>query len=138
METAAAFAGITRATLYNWIRQGQRDQDESKITTLAAHFLNTIKRAQAEGEMVDLAVIGKAALAGQWQAAAWRLERKHPEKWGRRWVEATSAEAGPVQFRAEPSAFSQDQLCRIAQEVLASMPGEPSVLPLAIAAVVRT
>ena len=27
---------------------------------------------------------GKAAGEGSWQAAAWRLERKFPERWGRR------------------------------------------------------
>ena len=41
-----------------------------------------VNRAVAESESRDLATILKAAQS-QWQAAAWRLERRFPEKYGR-------------------------------------------------------
>jgi len=37
----------------------------------------------SESEVWALQVITKAAAEGNWQAAAWRLERKHPKRWGR-------------------------------------------------------
>jgi hypothetical protein len=44
--------------------------------------LDAIKKASAEAEAKDLARIAAAADAGQWTAAAWRLERKYPQRWG--------------------------------------------------------
>jgi hypothetical protein len=41
-----------------------------------------VNKAVAESESRDLATILKAAQS-QWQAAAWRLERRFPEKYGR-------------------------------------------------------
>src|SRR5262249_2291180 len=49
----------------------------------------------AEGQIFDLGIIKKAAQdqtdaegkivrPGQWQAAAWRAERRFPEQWGRK------------------------------------------------------
>jgi hypothetical protein len=46
-------------------------------------FYAAVKRAEADGEMRDLALIAKAA-EDNWQAAAWKLERKYPAKWGRK------------------------------------------------------
>jgi len=46
-------------------------------------FSNAVEKALAEAEMRDVMIIGKAA-SEQWQAAAWRLERKFPQRWGRR------------------------------------------------------
>jgi len=63
-------------------------------------------------------VIQRVAENGVWQAAAWRLERKYPDKWGRRRVEVTGPGGGPVQTQAVPSAFRQEQLRRMAEEVL--------------------
>ena len=38
----------------------------------------------AEAELLDLTVINKAAQAGEWQAAAWKLERRNPKVWTRK------------------------------------------------------
>lgn len=69
-------------------------------------FLNAIQRAQAEGEHAMLSMVSKAAAGGavvrrttrtasdgttsttevhalpDWRAAAWRLEKRHPQRWG--------------------------------------------------------
>lgn len=90
METAAAYAGITKDTLYRWLKRGARARRElgrgKRITVddrrLVA-FSDALKKAAAAAEVADLKIIGKAARR-TWQAAAWRLERKHPDRWGRR------------------------------------------------------
>ena len=78
IETAAAFAGISRDTLYRWLKLGAR-----KPGTAYSRFADAVALALAESEIRDLAIIGEAAKT-QWQAAAWRLERRNPARWGRR------------------------------------------------------
>lgn len=78
IETAAAYAGINKSTLYDWMKRGARAKSGKY-----KEFSNAIEKALAESEMRDLAVIAKASQEN-WQAAAWRLERKFPDRWGRR------------------------------------------------------
>jgi transposase len=86
VETAAAAAGVNKTTFYEWLKRGARAKREDKWPKADQKFVdfsNAVKRAQADSEMRDLGLIGLAA-ATNWTAAAWRLERKHPERWGRR------------------------------------------------------
>lgn len=115
IETAAAIAGISKVTLYQWLKTGAKDSEDGKGGTLAAGFLNAVEKAMAESEVRDLMVIQQAAEKGVWQAAAWRLERKYPDKWGRRRVELTGKEGGAIKVA---TAFSPEQLRRMAEEVL--------------------
>lgn len=78
IETAAAYAGINKSTLYDWMKRGARAKSGKY-----KEFSDAIEKALAESEMRDLAVIAKASQEN-WQAAAWRLERKFPDRWGRR------------------------------------------------------
>lgn len=90
IETAAAAAGVSKQTLYNWLHRGA-DGERRYVG-----FLDAVERAQSEADLRDLKTIREAAQNGVWQAAAWRLERRHPEQWGRRRVEMTGADGGPV------------------------------------------
>jgi hypothetical protein len=47
-----------------------------------AAFSAAVEKALAEAESRDLATILKAS-AKNWTAAAWRLERRYPERYGR-------------------------------------------------------
>jgi hypothetical protein len=78
LEGAATAAGIHRTTLYRWMRHG-RDQKRGRYRK----FLNQVERAQAESESRDVALVAKAA-SEDWRAAAWRLERKAPRRYGPR------------------------------------------------------
>jgi len=113
-DGASAACGIRRATIYEWVREGQRlikggakrpTPRQRELMALAEE----IDRAQAEAEARDLMVIDRAAQPHDvvrevvtvdkdgkaekrtertrefhWQAAAWRLERRYPERYGRR------------------------------------------------------
>lgn len=92
METAAAYAGINKSTLYDWLKRGEREKQRMgknpryrirKSEKPYVEFSDAVEKALAEAEMRDVLLIGKAA-EEQWQAAAWRLERKFPDRWGRR------------------------------------------------------
>ena len=107
IETACALAGVSKVSLYAWLKKGN-----DKPNSIYGEFLNAVDKAQAEAEMRDLINIDNSAMGrkyeyerdangklvmnqngdpilitqGQqasWQASAWRLERKHPKKWGR-------------------------------------------------------
>lgn len=96
IETAAAAAGISKQTLYNWLERGLREHAKSDNPPLAAWAAEAMK-AQALSEVAMVSVVGKAAQMGVWQAAAWHLERKFPERWGRREsVEHTGPGGGPL------------------------------------------
>lgn len=101
METAAAFAGVHKDTFYEWQKVGRAAQAKTgRLTALEqqlADWVAQLEQALAQAEVRDLAIIGKAAET-QWQAAAWRLERKSPDRFGRRQrVEMTGADGGPLE-----------------------------------------
>ena len=94
METAAAYAGINKETLHRWLKEGERAKSGKK-----REFSNSVQKALAEAEVRDVVTIGKAA-EQNWQAAAWRLERKFPARWGRKDkmnLEHTGKEGGPIE-----------------------------------------
>ncbi len=70
-------------------------------------FWFEVSRAMAKAELHALSLIRDAAIpkteeqrggktGGEWTAAAWFLERRRPEQWGRR-TQVTGAGGGPVQ-----------------------------------------
>ena len=89
LETAAAFAGISRATLFDWLDKGRKAHEALSSGNemlpngqLYADFLDAVEIAQAKAEVRMVAVIQSKAL-DNWQAAAWWLERAKPRKYGR-------------------------------------------------------
>lgn len=94
LETAAAMAGIHRDTLRVWLLTGA-----VKPRSIYGAFALEAEKAMASSEMRDLNII-RAAAKTQWTAAAWRLERRFPERYALRTkVDNTHAspDGGPVQ-----------------------------------------
>ena len=95
IETAAALAGINKDTFYEWLKKGAAAQ-----SGIFFEFSAAIQKAMAQAEMNDLLVINRAAQKS-WQAAAWKLERKYPKRWGlraRHEIIGSETEAKPVQI----------------------------------------
>lgn len=78
METAAAYAGISKDTFFRWLRKGARAK-----SGIYKDFHDAVEKALADAEVRDVMLIANAA-ATDWKAAAWRLERKFPDRWGRK------------------------------------------------------
>lgn len=78
-ETAAELTGIADNTFRNWIQRGEAGEEPYTL------FLRAVKRAAAKAEHTE---IGKVRKAGDdprfWAASMTYLERKYPDKWGRR------------------------------------------------------
>ena len=83
---AAEFAGVGDATMRAWM---------ASTDTKFRAFQAAVKESEARGDVHSLAIIQKAAKAGQWQAAAWMLERRHPAEYGRRQIVALQRAAEP-------------------------------------------
>lgn len=112
VDTAAAAAGISEATFYDWMARGRAERERlaagkrskpKASEEIYLQFLEAIEKARAEAEARLVLLIHKAAQEPRtWQAAAWLLERRTPEKWGRPWrpKEDNSAEVAGAILRA--------------------------------------
>ena len=85
-ELAAGYAGIHYDTFNEWMKH-------------KAEFSEQIKSAEGVGAMIWLAKIERAASDGNWQAAAWKLERRYPHAYGRNvtQMEVTGKDGGPIE-----------------------------------------
>lgn len=78
VETACAIVGIGRTTYYDWMKKA----DESSRANKYTRFQDAVRQAEAWAEARNVAILSKLA-EKHWQASAWWLERKHPERWSR-------------------------------------------------------
>ena len=77
-DVACEFAGIGRSTFFRWKNAGEKAKSGKY-----KDFWDAIKKAESEAEVMYVERIREAAEDGQWTAAAWYLERKYPDRWGR-------------------------------------------------------
>lgn len=78
-EVACFLVGIGSSTFYSWMKKGEEENSKR----IYRDFVEAIKKAEAIAEAQRLQVISKASHEN-WQAAAWYLERRYPDRWGRR------------------------------------------------------
>lgn len=107
---AAQASGVHPATYYQWMGRG-RDAERTEDGT-ALHdddrpyveFHDAVKEAEAKAETVAIGRIQQAANGGTWQAAAWYLERKYADRWGRKdqlRQEISGPDGGKIEIEAE-------------------------------------
>lgn len=80
VEIAAAAAGISRSTFFAWMDRGKKS---GASNAPYREFREAVGQARAEAEAVLVGRVSKAAANGSWSAAAWLLERRAPERWGK-------------------------------------------------------
>jgi len=76
IETACRYAGISHTTFYRWLEKGEKSRSGK-----FRDFVRQIEEALAISEQKMVLEINKAE---DWRAKAWLLERRFPERWGRR------------------------------------------------------
>jgi len=84
ISAACAKNKISRVTYYDWIRRGKADTDINE-QTLYRQLVERMEGAEALHEQTHLTTI-QAASVNTWQAAAWLLERRYPERYAKRVV----------------------------------------------------
>jgi transposase len=79
LDAAAAYAGIAESTFHLWIKKGRAP----RAPKVYRDFVAAIDLAGATFEVTAIARITKAG-EKEWGADAWRLERRYPDKYGRK------------------------------------------------------
>lgn len=77
-QDAAALCGIASTTYYRWMREGADGDDPAK-----REFRQRVIEAKAQLKAACVRQVLKAS-SKDWKAAAWYLERCHPDEFGRR------------------------------------------------------
>lgn len=96
-ETAFRLAGISKQTFYNWLKRAEHG-DEA-----AMQFVDALEKAEAFAEAETVKNVRNASKMPQfWAAGMTWLERKSPDKWGRR-NDDSSAPKVIVQFGVKDS-----------------------------------
>ena len=92
---ACKYAGIDYSLFAQWQAKGRAELDRRQNTRFKAgtpewtegqkfvDFLEAIQKAEGNAAVGWLAKIEQAANNGHWQAAAWKLERRYPQEYGR-------------------------------------------------------
>ena len=94
IEHACYYAGINSSTFRQWRQKATEGIEPYKS------FWVKVNEAESEAIMRRLARIENAGKDGSWQADAWYLERKYPDKFGRRdRVELTGDPNAPVEIQ---------------------------------------
>jgi len=78
IEDACVFAGISSRQYRRW-----RELAEQGVEPYAERWVE-IQKSEAQAIVRNLFNIQNAANSGTWQASAWILERKYPEKYARK------------------------------------------------------
>lgn len=76
VEDACAIAGIHKQSYYNWMTRGENGNRENRLDRPYCEFFDAVKKAQTGDKH-----LAHIADNGNWQARAWVLERRQPEKW---------------------------------------------------------
>jgi hypothetical protein len=93
IEDACIFAGISSRQFRRW-----RELAEQGIEPYAERW-EEINKSESQSIVRNLFNIQNASNNGTWQASAWLLERKYPEKYGRK--ETVNVESNNKQFDVE-------------------------------------
>lgn len=82
--TACKLCNISENTFHSWKELGQHDEDQ-EVESIYLELLRSIKRAEADSEAKMVAVVREAATEKkEWLPAMTYLERRHPDRWGRK------------------------------------------------------
>lgn len=83
-------AGIDYSTLRRWVEKG-----EQQGTGEYREFQERLAQSEADGAFALVLRI-KAAAPKDWRAAAFLLEARHPDEYGRRRIEVTGKDGDPI------------------------------------------
>lgn len=124
-QGAAAKAGIGSATLAEWIARGEERHHERPSQDEFAEFAEAVRRAEASFEAKCVKSIERFTLGpnAEWRAAAFLLERRFRDRWGKLVRQEHSGPGGgaiPISY--DPKNLTDEQLERISR---GEPPGPP-------------
>jgi len=105
-ELVESFLNAVRSGSYLEIAAAHAGVDLRRLLAVPG-ITPRLETARATAEVREVALITQAA-SESWQAAAWLLERRAPERWGR--VAVRSADDKPVEPAPAPPGDALDEL----------------------------
>lgn len=103
----AKAVGIAESTFYRWVStptsENQRELSES------------LKKAEADYKNALQGIIAKAAQERDWKAAAWLLERKYPDEYGRKYISASVEGKVKVEGVSKEARAEMDRLLGVGE-----------------------
>jgi len=111
-DAACAFAGISEATGYNWMKRGREETERRENPRVKEgteqwnteqrflEFFEAVNRASAITEVTTIAKI-KELGQDDWRALTWFMEHRYPDKWGRKTqrTEIANADDKPFEYK---------------------------------------
>jgi len=85
--TACQLAGISDKTLWEWMNYAVDDENNgyTEADSLYVKLSNALKKAESQAEADLVRVVREAGtVKREWLPAMTFLERRHPDRWGRR------------------------------------------------------
>lgn len=116
-EAVADYVGISRRTYFRWLSRGKSSKRGPYF-----QFLVAVRQAIARAEAADVLLIGKAAQK-DWHAAAFRLARRFPKRWGR-----GREQTQPAPEQLTPTEMAR-RLCEFMAAAEAAVPHSPAAPP---------
>jgi len=111
-EAACRFAGISYTLFREWIKAGQEVRDGKRKRTQKnlkfLEFLEVMERAGAKAE-IRMVANWQMHVPTNWQAARDFLERRYPERWGKK------SRVESIEKYIDLSKLSDDQLERLSR-----------------------
>ena len=92
IETMCCEVGVSKNAYYQWLQKG-----EQQTSGIYRDFYDAVKAAEQQAKR---ALLGKLHQSIDWRAAAWILERRWPEEWGRQKMEISGPGGAPMQVEA--------------------------------------
>jgi hypothetical protein len=108
-SVACEWAGISFRAMRDWMQRGKQ-QKKGKFRD----FRRRVLEAEKQAEIRVVGLVMKAA-AEDPKHGQWWLERKFPERWGRKDVRVVGDSKRPIQIESKPLAqLTRDELLAIA------------------------
>jgi hypothetical protein len=103
VEAVCGKVGLHKTTFYRWLKAGEVDEG-SEITPDLAPFVELRSAVNSSLGDLEQGALNKIKAASEktWQAAAWMLERRFPDRWSlRNRTEVTGPDGEPVVIKVE-------------------------------------
>jgi len=104
-ELACNSAGVSYTSFREWILRGEKAKTGKFLV-----FSEAIKKAEGDATKKWLSHIEDAAQDGNWQAAAWKLERRYPANYGKQIKQHQQS----INVEIDWNDLTDDQITRLA------------------------
>lgn len=103
----AKAVGISESTFYRWVSTPTSDNQRE--------LSESLKKAEADYKNALQGIIAKAAQERDWKAAAWLLERKYPDEYGRKYISASVEGKVKVEGVSKEARAEMDRLLGVGE-----------------------